>query len=260
MPVRYSIHYCEEIDPFNPSSAKRHEDIHLESELFLTPSEITDQIIKLMKPAIACDVKMTSQTECVEYEQHCFDDSTIFDNGHIYSIRKNSSPKSIWKGRVSVNEQMTQFVKCLEWWESQLAIVAIPSTIKDKVKETYSIVIQFPDVSLQINKPISLTTTISDLATLIKTCVTPDYNFNIVFQGHVIFNWFTKERNDSLCYRLNIIQSSVIIVQEFLLKMTIKFFRFETNATPNQVVCFDTRKCPSEIYSLPLSSQTTFLA
>jgi hypothetical protein len=42
--------------------------------------------------------------------------------------------------------------------------------------------------------------------------------------------------------------------------MTIKFFRFETNATPNQVVCFDTRKCPSEIYSLPLSSQTTFLA
>jgi hypothetical protein len=153
MPVSYSVRYLEQVDPFNSSSRSREDLVNLESDEILTPSEITSRVIQHMNPFGSWDVKMSSQSKCVEYGGVArYGGSSaepemkiIFNQGQIFSIVPNSSPKSVWEGRASLEHQDSHTIDFLDWWEKELEFVAIPSSIQDRATDTYTITIQFSD-------------------------------------------------------------------------------------------------------------------
>jgi hypothetical protein len=147
MPVKYSVRYLEQADPFNPSSRRKNQLLNLESNEILTPSEITSRIIQKMKPSQFMDVEMTTKVICVEYRSGENRDAVvIFHKGRFSSVDVDSQlARQVWKGRVTRERQNSEFIDTLSWWEKELEFVAVPSTIKDRAMDTYTVTIQFSD-------------------------------------------------------------------------------------------------------------------
>jgi hypothetical protein len=129
---------------------------------------------------------------CVEYGSEFVktwsNRTTIFNQGHIFSIVPNSSPKSVWEGRVSTEHQDSHTIDFLDWWEKELEFVAIPSSIQDRATDTYTITIQFSDDSM------------SDVASHWKTMLPTFYDFDILFEDIVVYAGLEMHRANRCCY------------------------------------------------------------
>lgn len=269
MPVSYSIRYLEQVNPFDSSSTSRDEVFNLESNEILTPSEITTRIIQQMKPSDSMDlfdVKMSSKSKCVEFGgiqrytgSGSESESTVFfTEGQIFSIVPNSSPKSVWEGRVSVERQDSNSVDYLDWWEQKLEFVAIPSTVQDRAEDTYTVTIQFSDGMPSVEFPMTLTTTMENVASYLKTILPAFYDFNILFKDTVVYQGFNNHGTVQSCYSLEIIQSSVLTVQRVFMNVDVDVIRLDMGSvSPGQLFCVDLENCATEIFSYSVSSQTT---
>jgi hypothetical protein len=128
-----------------------------------------------------------------------------------------------------------------------LEFVATPSTIQDIA---LSITIQFSDGMPSVEYSVTLATTMSDVASHLKTMLPTFYDFDILFEDIVVYAGLEMHRANPSCYSLKIIQSSVLTVRRVFVKFTVEVIRLGSG----QALCVNHRE---QYFSYSVSSQTT---
>jgi ubiquitin len=103
---------------------------------------------------------------------------------------------------------------------------------------------------------VTLATTMSDVASHLKTMLPTFYDFDILFEDTVVYAGLEMHRANRCCYSLKIIQSSVLTVRRVFVNFTVEVIRLEMEGS-GQALCVNLEDCTTESFRYSVSSQTT---
>lgn len=249
MPVQYSIKYHECINPFLATSSRKVKLLNLTSEQLLSAVDISTKVYQQLGGDNSLDLQIISKSSCVEYDGISGGDMYIYQDGRLHTVI-DRSPVTIWEGRFEGNHQVSTVENpSLEWWERNYEIIALPTALKDRQSDHYTIILRFDDDRQPVEHSITLSTTILDLVEYLKSILPPDYDFNLKFNGEIIYSGLQRYKSNKSCLDLDIIQSSIITVQRIFVQVNVNVYNPSVSYI-DQILCLQRPSPATFVYSV----------
>jgi ubiquitin len=104
--------------------------------------------------------------------------------------------------------------------------------------------------------PLTLSATVSDIVSHLKTVLPVDYDFTLSFNDQALYNSISRAKSKLTCLELEIIQSSLLTVQRNFVQVDVLFYQLDELKSTAEVTCVKRKEPVKYSYSVP--STTSF--